>query len=287
MRFGFRPVHPFNTEDTAVLELNLYGPLRVFLDGRLAIDEQFKRRKAKALLVLLYLERDRFMPRDELLERLWPDVDEPPDDSGRLKQTAHVLRRALEPDQSRRTGWNYILQHDGSYLFNSRLPRTSDFEQVELQLELAEADRQRGDTDTALARYHRAFVVRRAGLLPEFRYEAWVAPFVLAEHEAYLEALDAAARLHSARGDYSQAIDLMKRARREDPLRESSVLLLMESLWRSDQPAAAIRTYAQFRDVLARSLQLEPDPKLAALNRTIRRHRTAGGDRDRRLSDAS
>jgi LuxR family maltose regulon positive regulatory protein len=256
-----------------VLELNLYGPLRVFVDGQVAIGEHFKRRRAKALLILLYLERDRFMPRDELMERLWPSGDNPSGDSGRLKQTAHVLRRALEADRSRRTGWDYIVEHDGSYVFNSQLPHTSDLEQVELQFQMADADRRRGDADAALARYQGAFALRKVGLLPEFRYENWVAPFVITEHEAYLEALDAAARLHSARQDYSQAIDLMKRARREDPLRESSVLLLMESLWRSDQPGAAIRTYAQFRDVLARSLQLEPDPKLAALNRTIRRGR--------------
>jgi DNA-binding SARP family transcriptional activator len=271
-----------------VLELNLYGPLRVLADGKLAIDEHFKRRKAKALLILLYLERERFMPRDELLERLWPcGDDDTPCDSGRLKQVAHVLRRALEADHSRRTGWTCMVEHDGSYLFNSQLPHTSDFEQVELQLQLANADRRRGDADAALGRYERAFVTRRAGLLPEFRYEQWAAPFVLAEHEAYLEALDAAARLRSARGEYAQAVELMKLARREDPLRESSVMLLMEALWRSDQPAAAIRTYAQFRDVLARSLQLEPDPRLAALHRTIRRGRASDGGRDRRLSAAS
>jgi DNA-binding SARP family transcriptional activator len=270
-----------------VLELSLYGPLRVFVDGRLAIDERFKRRKAKALLVLLYLERERFMPREELLERLWPSGDEPPGDTGRLKQAAHVLRRALEADHSRSTGWKYVVEHEGSYLFNSQLPHTSDFEQVELELQLADADRRRGDADAAVGRYAAAFALRRAGLLPEFRYEGWATPFVLTEHEAYLEALDAAARLDSARGDYSHAIDLMKRARREDPLRESSVLLLMESLWRSDQPAAAIRTYAQFRDVLARSLQLEPDPKLAALNRTIRRGRAPDDQGDRRLYAAS
>jgi DNA-binding SARP family transcriptional activator len=261
------------TLESTVLELYMYGPLRVLSDGRPVIDEHFKRRKAKAMLALLYLERERFMPRDELLERLWPCGDEPPGDSGRLKQTAHVLRGALETGHSRRTGWQYILEHEGSYVFNTRLPHDSDFQQVELGLRTGEAHHRRGDAEAALRSYHRAFALRRAGLLPEFRYADWAVPFVLAEHEMYLEALDTAARLHSVREEYTCAIDLMNRARREDPLRESSVLLLMESLWRNDEPAAAIRTYAQFRNVLARSLQLEPDPKLAALNRTIRRGR--------------
>ena len=93
-----------------VLFLRLYGPLRVSVDDEVVIDEHFTRRKAKALLVLLYLERDSYVPRDELLEKLWPSRDAMPADSGRLKQTVLVLRRALETGHSRRTGWQYIIE---------------------------------------------------------------------------------------------------------------------------------------------------------------------------------
>ena len=96
------------------LRLTLFGPLRVYVGGELAIDERFTRRKAKALLALLYLERGRYITKDELMETLWPNLDEPPADSGRLKQTVLVLRRALEERASRRTGWRYIAERDGS-----------------------------------------------------------------------------------------------------------------------------------------------------------------------------
>src|SRR5258707_1096205 len=58
------------------LRLRLFGPLRVYVGGRLVIDEQFTRRKAKALLALLYLERRRYITKDELVETLWPNLDE-------------------------------------------------------------------------------------------------------------------------------------------------------------------------------------------------------------------
>jgi DNA-binding SARP family transcriptional activator len=269
-----------------VLHFRLYGPLRVYVDDRLAIDEHFTRRRAKALLALLYLERERFILRDELVERLWPDRDAPTD-AGRLKQTVHVLRRALEAGHSRRTGWEYIVEYDGSYLFNTRMPHDSDLEQVGAELSLADAERQRGDSGAALFHFGRAFALRRTDVLPEFRYDNWAAPFVRAERDAYLDALDAAARLHAGRREHPRAIELLKRARREDPLRESSILLLMESLWRIGEPAEAVRAYAHYRDVLARSLQLEPDPKLTALNRAIKDGRSRGGDSSGRLPAAS
>lgn len=260
-----------------MLYLRLYGPLRVSVDDQVVIDEHFTRRKAKALLVLLYLERDRYIPRDELLEKLWPSRDELPADSGRLKQTVLVLRRALETGRSRRTGWQYIVEHDGTYIFDGEMPHDSDLEQLELELRLAESDRLRGDAEGALGHFYRAFGLRRAELLPEFRYEDWLAPYMLAEREAYVQGLDDAARLHVERHDYRRAVELLKRASREDPLRESSVFLLMESLWRNGEPAEAVRTYMQFREMLAKRLQLSPDPQLTALYRTIRRERGAGG----------
>src|ERR1700737_2795160 len=62
---------PTSAPAEPMLRLYLFGPLRVYVGGELVIDEHFTRRKAKALLVLLYLERGRHISRDELLERLW------------------------------------------------------------------------------------------------------------------------------------------------------------------------------------------------------------------------
>ena len=254
-----------------MLRLYLFGPVRAYVDGNVALDENFTRRKAKALLVLLYLERGRYLPRDELLETLWPNLGALANDSGRLKQTALVLRRALEGARSRRTGWRYIVERDGSYFFNSRMAYQSDLEEVERELRLAEAERRRGDTQGALAHFHRAFMLRRTDLLPEFRYENWAAVHIAAEREAYLQALDQAARLHGGRGEYARAVDLLRRALREDPLRESSALQLMEWLWRNGDQAEAVRVYARLRDMLAARLQLEPDHKVTALYDAIRR----------------
>jgi LuxR family maltose regulon positive regulatory protein len=267
---------PGPTSSGPLLRLSLFGPVRAYIDGEVVIDETFTRRKAKALLVVLYLERGRYLPRDALLETLWPNLDERAYDSGRLKQTALVLRRALEGTRSRRTGWQYIVEREGSYFLNSRMAYESDLEEVERELRLAEAERRRGDAQgdqAALAHFHRAFMLRRTELLPEFRYENWAAVHIAAEREVYLQALDQAARLHGGRGEYARSVELLRRALREDPLRESSALQLMEWLWRNGDQAEAVRVYARLRDVLASRLHLEPDDNVTALYDAIRRRR--------------
>jgi DNA-binding SARP family transcriptional activator len=256
-----------------LLQLYLFGPVRAYVGGEVAIDEHFPRRKAKALLVLLYLERDRYIAKDELLEALWPKLDEPPADSGRLKQTVLVLRRALEGQRSRQTGWRYILERDGSYYFNTRVPYRTDLEDFEQELTLAYSDRRHADAEGALEHFHRAFGLYRAELLPEFVYEDWAASEIARVRERYLLALEDAAQLHGARAEPGRAVELLRRATQADPLRESSTLQLMEWLWRKGDQAEAILAYVRLRDLLAKRLQLEPDPAVTALYETIRRDR--------------
>jgi DNA-binding SARP family transcriptional activator len=265
---------PIDAEPT--LRLHLFGPLRAYVGGELAIDERFPRRKAKALLVLLYLARRRYLTKDELLETLWPNEDGLATDSGRLKQTVLVLRRALEGRASRRTGWRWIAERDGSYYFNTQVTHGSDLEDFEQELIMAHSDQRQGDPEGALVHFQRAFELHRADFLPEFRYEDWAASEIARVRERYLQALETAARLNGARGDYGRAVDLLRRATNEDPLRESSTLQLKEWLWRTGDQAEAVRAYLRLRDLLAKRLQLEPDPKISALYEAIRHDRATG-----------
>jgi DNA-binding SARP family transcriptional activator len=270
-----------------MLHLYLFGPLRAYVGGDVVIDENFTRRKAKALLALLYVNRARYISKDELLERLWPNADHLPVESGRLKQTVLVLRRALEGRSSRRSGWRYIVERDGSYFFDTRVRHYSDLEDFEEELRLAYSDRQHGDAEGALGHFSRAFALRRTELLPEFRYDDWAADEIADERDRYLGALEEAALLHGARGEQSRAIELLKRAAREDPLRESSALQLMEWLWRRGDQSEALRVYVRLRGLLASRLQLEPGPRITALFHAIERDRTVGGEHGPGRSAAS
>jgi DNA-binding SARP family transcriptional activator len=238
-----------------------------------AIDKGFSRRHAKALLALLYLERGSYLTKDELLERLWPQDRDDTIDSGRLKQTVHVLRLAIEPESSRRTGWRYILERDGSYYFNAQTAYSCDLEDFERELTQAYADRQQRDTEGALSHFLSAFDLRGAELLPEFRYDDWAVAEIDAVRDQYLQALDDAAQLYGTRGEFGRAVELLRRGIREDPLRESSAMQLMELLWRTGEHAQALRVYLRLRDRLHSELHLEPDAKVTALYQAIRRDR--------------
>jgi DNA-binding SARP family transcriptional activator len=244
-----------------MLRLELFGELRVFVDDREVIGPLTPRQKPKALLAYLYLRRGRFVPRDELLSVLWPEADAP--GPGRLKQTALVLRRLLHPAEA------YILQRSGAYAFNTCLEHTSDLETFERELLLARTE---GGVEAG-AHYLTAFAVRRADLLTELRYETWANDAANRNRLMFLEALDEAARYFLQQGNIQHAIGASQRAVGEDPLRESSVLLLMQALERADRALDAIRAYDELRQGLARTFEVAPGAQLTRLYERLRTER--------------
>ena len=80
----------------------------MFVDGRPVPLSRFRRFKALTLLKFLVANRGRPMPRESLMELLWPEGD-PARTSGNLRVVLHALRRALEPDVNRAETSSFIM----------------------------------------------------------------------------------------------------------------------------------------------------------------------------------
>src|SRR5262245_8851517 len=184
----------------AALDIRLFGPLRVLLDG--APMPRLRTRSVEWLLALLVLRHGRAVDRSWLAGTLWPESDS--------RQALHNLRDAL---------------------FHLRKPLGSEGERIQspardtltLDLEGAEADVLRfdaglkaGDEGSLL----RA-VALYAGPLLEGCYEEWVASERQSREEACLAALETLADRAKERGDPAKAVRYLRRAQALDPLRDS------------------------------------------------------------------
>src|SRR6478752_2732667 len=76
------------------LRIQLLGAFTVHVDGSAAPAGQWRLRKAKALVAMLALTPGQRRHREQVLDRLWPDLE--PDAAARnLHQTLYVARRTL------------------------------------------------------------------------------------------------------------------------------------------------------------------------------------------------
>jgi len=251
----------------SILRIRLFEPFRAQFGGRPPIDEHFPRRKAKALFAYLYLNRGRHISKYQLLADLWPQAEHA--DPDRVKHTVQVLRAALEGPRPA-DGWHIIKEREGFYSFNVAAPRHCDAEEFEDQLLQARRARKAGHAELELQHYRHCIEQRTGAFLAEFRYEDWAAVDIARHNELYLQALEEGAQLESSVGEFDRAIELLRKAVIEDPLRESSYVDLMRSLWLKGQRTEALRTYQRLREVLARRLEVEPQAQTTRLYEAIR-----------------
>ena len=253
---------------TMPLRMYLAGTVRVQVGEETLIDGQYRRRRAKALLVYLYLRRGRPIPKHQIMADLWPEEESA--ETGHLKHTLQVLRSRL--DRANRTpSWSYIVEQDGAYAFNSDVERWTDLEEFQSQLAGAAHARALGRIDQALERYRNALGLRRQMFLAEFRHEDWAAPDVTRLQQLFVEALESAAELEGDQGGHDHAVDLLRRAILEDPLREHSYSHLMRQLWLGGRRIEALRVYNNLREALGRALEIEPRARTTRLYETILR----------------
>lgn len=142
------------------VEIRLLGPFEVRLDGVPVPPATWSRRDAAALVKVLALARDHRLHREQVMDRLWPDLAVS-EAAPRLHKAAHFARKAL----ARRDA--VVLQGEMVALLPG-VPVVVDAAAFERSAEAALAARSRSAADAVLAEYD-------AEPLPADAYAEWAA----------------------------------------------------------------------------------------------------------------
>jgi predicted ATPase len=79
------------------LRAHLLGPVRLLVGDAAIPNQVWSRRAARSLLLLLLVTPDHHLPRDRVLDLLWPNATSESADQA-LRKAVHLLRRVLQPD---------------------------------------------------------------------------------------------------------------------------------------------------------------------------------------------
>src|SRR5919199_2800383 len=83
-------------QSSPAVRVQLLGGFAVTIGGRAVPEAAWRVQKAKALVKLLALAPGHRLPRDQVLDLLWPDF-EPEAATNNLYRALHAARRALDP----------------------------------------------------------------------------------------------------------------------------------------------------------------------------------------------
>ena len=222
------------------VQINLLGGFSVAVDGRGIPDHAWSRRNAAALVKLLALRSGRRIPREQVVDLLWPDLllDEA---APRLHKAAHYARSALGvPDAVVLSGDVVALLPDAEV--------TVDVDQFDAAARAFAAGGGLPRADEAIRLY-------KGDLLPEDLYAEWTEQDRERRRLRYLELLKDAGRWDEVLA--------------ADPLDEGAHLRLVEGHVAAGDRDSALRQLDFMEQVWRRELGADPGVAADALRAEV------------------
>lgn len=241
--------------DGPPLVIRCLGHLELRIHDRLSEPSHWSRASARRLFCYLLLSRGRRVPRDEILEALWPD-DNPDQSANRLWVAVHTLRRELAP-------LSHIVDRQGQ-TYCLRLPEGTDLD-LDRYLTLAKDGLARDDE----AALREAAALFKGDFLMEYPYEDYAEGERTRLREVQRQVAMALGDICTRHGDRDGALSWYREAQRLAPYWEEPVQRIMTALIARGEPAAAAEAYRRLCADVRREFGLEPTPQIQRLYRQV------------------
>lgn len=240
-------------------------PVRVYVTGRLTVEHggnhleqsQLPGRQGRLALAYLVLHRTRPVPRDELIDALWPD--QPPRSAdAALNAVVSKLRSGFT--KVGLDGQGVVTSNAGCY--EVRLPPGAviDVETAANSLDRGEGALRAGELSRAWSCATVATAILRRPLLPG-EDAPWLDARRTRLADQLLRAYDCLVEVWLQRRDTTLAVATARTALEVAPFRESGHRQLMRAHAAAGDRAEALRVYEQCRTLLRDELGADPSPE--------------------------
>jgi DNA-binding SARP family transcriptional activator len=247
------------------LHIRMFGRFSVTLNERHVPVETWQRKAAVTLLKILAMHGNHLVPRDRLIEFLWPGVDEK-HGRDRLKVAVYSLRQLLaSADLVVHAGEAYALRA-GTVLLDVAV-----FERLVAE-GIRHARQQR--SAHALASLGDALKLYRGDYLEENPYEEWCAEERMRLRELYFEAAEYLTEALILQRRFDEAGRVCSDALGRESCREVFHRMRMECLLAEGREEEAERQYRRCCEALDRELDVGPLPETRRIAARIRAART-------------
>lgn len=237
------------------------GRTRVEVAAGKSREAQWPREKAKEFFFYL-LWRDGWARKEEIIEALWPDMDEAKGNTI-FWTTSYRVRQAMEHCVLR-NGTFYRINPDSSLWWDAR-------EFGDLLREAYQAD---ADERQRAANMEQAVELYQGPFLGEV-YSEWAEETRSRLQNQYLSALVGLARLRLASMQVDEAAELAGRALQVDAYDDEPYAIMMEAYSAAGRLPEACGVFQRYERLVREELSAEPNPKLAEMYRDIRERKLA------------
>lgn len=248
------------------LEIRLLGGVTVrYGDKEIGMGTaNAKSGKMWTLFKYIVLNSGRIVSLEELIERLWPEMDVA-NPANSLKVLVFKLRKELDSLGSIQ-GKDVILTADGGYCFNTAADYVLDIDVFDQYLEKA---RHAGDNEEKIRLLMSAVDCYKGNIHVEARRGSWAMPIQTHYSELYEKAVRTLAGLLLEKGEYQTIIDICKNALLIQPYSEEFYYYIIRSYTLLENYSAASEMYRAVQKVMNSEFGTRPDARFESAYREI------------------
>ena len=236
----------------------MLGTFRLYQDAELLHDWQ----GCKGLRIAKYLlAHPRPVPREQLLELLWPEV-EPEVGRRNLHQAVYGLRQAL---RRRQPDLHHILFENDCYVLNPKLEAWCDTREFEARVEEGHRLTTAGRLEQAVNAFGAAELLYRGEYLEDTPCEEWAIAtreYLAACHSG---AMHTFAELNLTLGRIDESLGAARRLLRRQPADELAHQLVIRGHLAAGRRGDALRQYRSCARALDREFGFSPSPETRSL----------------------
>ena len=254
--------------DVMPLDIHCLGPFKVFLGKREIPDQFWRSANARRLFQYLALKNQQgFIPKDVLLELLWPGED-PQKTNRRFHVTMTSLRKVLEPDLKRGEASAYLLRQSDTYRLDCGPGGRIDFIDFLQEYQHAQQAAYPQDDD-ALACLLSTVALYGGPLFQEEPYVDWFIEDREWVQAQYLDLLCTILRAYEDRENWEACIPWANSYLAIDRYAEPIFRVLMRCHFHLGDMARLISTYERCEQMITTDLDCPLNPRTTALYRNL------------------
>ena len=241
-----KPKHTF--------ELSLLGPFTILRDGEEIIDKEWKREKAKELFLYLYLNRQRFVSKEEIMHSLWPNSDDQSMNRD-FKVAYNACLKVIEPNRSPRDDSAYVVRKQAMYQLQQTICFSSD---VDVFRKCAKRGLEEREPGVALQWLLQAADIYKGNLLEDLSSVEWLIQRREELCRLYISVIERIAQNYTRLKEFQNTIDWAEKLIQLDETWEEGYRLLMLAYYYQENRPQAVKWYEKCVRILDAELNIEP-----------------------------
>ncbi len=250
------------------LRVQTLGGFRVWRGDVEVTAREWQRDKARQLFQLLITERGRWLQREEITDRLWPNLS--PEAALRdFKVALNALNKAIEPQRPADAPFAFVVRDGSTYRLRPEADLWLDAAAFRAACERGLRLLASGAREEGLAQLRSGLALYGGDYLPDALYEDWASEERERLLALYLRTADRLAGELIERGAYDEGLQLCEAILSKDACWERAYRLMMAAYAAQGNCSQALKTYSRCVDVLRAELDVAPSAETRAFYRKL------------------